>query len=200
LGSTYSSFQQYDKAIRTLKKALTLRVDLPEAHENLGIAYLYKGHYQEAVDSLQKVTRLKPGLPRPHKLLGLAYLILDEREKALEQYKILQSLDDEMARYLNNAIQSPNKPTFGVATGKLISVPKPDYPEAARRKRISGSVTVEVVIDEHGQVTSARAINGPAELRGAAEEAALKARFTPTKLSGATVTVKGVISFNFVPQ
>ena len=200
LGSKYSSFQQYDKAIRSLKRAVDLRADLPEAHENLAIVYLYIGHYQEAVDSLQEVIHLKPELPRPHKLLGLAYLVLDEQEKALAQYKILQSLDDEMAGYLNNAIQSPSKPTFGVATGKLVSVPKPDYPEAARSKRISGSVTVEVVIDERGQVTSARAIKGPVELRGAAEDAAMKARFTPTKLSGAALTVKGVIKFNFVPQ
>ena len=58
--------------------AMALRVDLPEAHENLAIAYLYVARYQEAIVSLQEVIRLKPKLPRPHKLLGLAYLVLDE--------------------------------------------------------------------------------------------------------------------------
>lgn len=200
LGSKYSTFQQYDKAIRSLKKAIALKAELVEAHENLAIVYLYVGHYREAVDRLQEAIRLKPELPRPHKLLGLAYLVLDDREKALAQYQILQSLDVEMARYLNSAIQNPSKPTFGVASGKLISVPKPDYPDSAKSKRISGSVTVEVSIDEQGKVTSARALNGPVELQGAAEAAAMKARFAPTKLSGAAVTVKGVITFNFVRQ
>ena len=200
LGSKYASFLRYDKAIGSLKKAISLNEGLEQAHENLAIAYLYIGHYREAVDSLQEAIRLKPQLPRPHKLLGLAYLILDEREKAFAQYQILQSQDLEMAHYLNDVIQSGSKPTFGVTTGKLVSVPNPDYPAIAKSNRISGSVTVEVEIDEHGKVTSARALNGPTELRSAAEAAAMKARFTATKLSGMGVTIKGVITFNFAQQ
>jgi TonB family C-terminal domain len=200
LGSKYTTFLQYDKAIGSLKKAITLNSELEAAHENLAIAYLYIGHYTEAVGELQEAIRINPRLPRPHKLLGLAHLILDEREKALAQYQILQPLDPEMAKYLNNAIQSGSKPTFGVATGKLISVPKPEYPAAAKSNRISGSVTVEVEIDEQGKVVSARSLNGPIELRSVAEGAAMKARFTATKLSGQGVTVKGVITFNFSPQ
>jgi TonB family protein len=159
-----------------------------------------RGHYKDAITTLQDAIRLKPTEALPHKLLGLAYLVVDEPQQALEQYTILQSLDVTMADYLNHAILSPNKPTFGVASGKLVSVPQADYPEAARSKGISGKVTVEVTINEQGRVTSARAISGPAELGGAAEAAALKARFAPTKLSGTTVSVNGVITFNFVPH
>jgi len=65
---------------------------------------------------------------------------------------------------------------------------------------LSGNVTVEVAIDEQGKVTSARPITGPAELRGPAEAAALKACFTPTKLSGMPFSVNRVITFSFVPQ
>jgi len=198
LASKYSSFQQYDKAITSLKRATSLKPELAEAHQDLGIAYLYTGHYKDAITTLQEAIRLKPAQPLPHKLLGLAYLVVAERDKALEEYKRLQELDPEMAKYLSNAIQNPDKPTFGLASAKLISAPKPDYPAAA--KGISGNVTVEVAIDEQGKVTSARAITGPAELRGAAEAAALKARFTPTKLSGAPVSVKGIITFSFIPQ
>lgn len=200
LGSKYHSLQQFDKAITALKRAINLKPELAQAHQQLGIEYLYIGHYKDAIDSLQEAVRLKPTQPLPHELLGLAYLVVDEPQKALEEYKILLPLDARMAAYLNNAIQSPNKPTFGVANGKLISVPKLVYPDAARSKHISGKVTVEVTIDEQGRVTSARAISGPGELRGAAETAALKARFAPTKLSGTPVSVNGVITFNFVPQ
>ena len=200
LGSKYSTFLQYDKALNTLQRAIALKPELAEAHQHLAITYLNIGHYKKAIDSLKETIRLTPGRPLPHKLLGLAYLVLDDRVKALEQYHILQSLEPDMAKYLDNAIQSPDKPTFGVASGKLISVPKPDYPAAARSQRIFGNVTVEVAIDEQGKVTSASALNGPVELHKAAEAAALKARFTPTKLSGAGVIVKGVVTFNFVPQ
>lgn len=191
------SFGQFEKAIESLKKAIALNGELEQAHENLAIAYLYTGHYTEAVDRLQGAIRIKPELPRPHKLLGLAYLVLDEREKAVAQYQILQPLDPEMATYLQRAIQSGTKPSFGVTTGKLLSVPKPEYPAAAKFHRISGSVTVEVEIDEQGKVTSARALDGPNELHEASVAAAMKARFSPTKLSGQSVNTKGVITFNF---
>jgi TonB family protein len=190
---------QGDKAIRSLKEAIRLKPELAEAHQNLGIAYLYSSHFKEAIDCLLEAIRLEPDRPLPHKLLGLAYLVVDDREKALQQHQVLTSLDREMADYLNTAIQSPTKPTFGVANGKLLSVPKPEYPAAAKRARITGSVTVQVTIDEKGAVTEARALNGPTELRSAAEGAALKARFQPTKLSGKPVSVKGVITFNFAP-
>lgn len=191
---------QGDKAIRSLKEAIRLKPGLAEAHQNLGITYLYAAHFKEAIDCLLEAIRLEPDRPLPHKLLGLAYLVVDDREKALQQYQILKSLDHEMADYLNTAIQNPSKPTFGVARGKLISSPKPEYPASAKRAGILGNVTVEVTIDEKGTVTEARAVNGPTELRSAAEAAALKARFEPTKLSGKPVRVKGVITFRFVPE
>jgi TonB family protein len=200
LAKKYSSLLQHDKAIAALKKAIELKPEFAEAHQDLAIMYLYTGRFKDAIDRLEQAIRLTPAQPLPHKLLGLAYLVVDEREKALEQYKLLVPLDTEMAAYLQNAIQSPNKPTFGVTSGKLISVPKPAYPEAARSKHVSGKVTVEIAIDESGNVSSARAISGPVELRGPAEAAALKARFVPTKLSGKPVSVNGVITFNFLPQ
>lgn len=85
----------------------------------------------------------------------------------------------------------------GVLNGSAVSLPPPSYPEAAKRSRFSGSVIVEVVIDEMGKVISAQAISGPMALREVAVQAALKARFSPTKLSGQPVKVSGTISYKF---
>ncbi|HEX5883654.1 MAG TPA: TonB family protein [Pyrinomonadaceae bacterium] len=85
----------------------------------------------------------------------------------------------------------------GVLNGTAIHLPPPTYPEAAKRMRTAGVVTVEVVLDETGKVVSAHASNGPAILRDAAVQAALKARFSPTKLSGQPVKVSGVINYKF---
>jgi TonB family protein len=85
----------------------------------------------------------------------------------------------------------------GVLNGTAISLPAPIYPEAARRLRMSGVVTVEVVVDETGKVISAEATTGPAVLRDVAAQAALRARFSPTKLSGQPVKVSGVINYKF---
>ena len=85
----------------------------------------------------------------------------------------------------------------GVLNGTAISLPPPVYPEAARRMRTAGIVSVEVVLDESGKVVSATAASGPTILRDAAVQAALKARFSPTKLSGQPVKVSGVINYKF---
>ena len=85
----------------------------------------------------------------------------------------------------------------GVLNGTAISLPPPTYPEAARRLRMGGLVTVEVVVDEKGQVISAVATSGPPALRDVAVQAALKARFSPTKLSGQPVKVAGLINYKF---
>ena len=85
----------------------------------------------------------------------------------------------------------------GVLNGTAISLPAPVYPDAAKRMRTSGVVEVNVVLDESGKVVSATASSGPAILREAAVLAALKARFSPTKLSGQPVKVSGVINYKF---
>jgi TonB family protein len=85
----------------------------------------------------------------------------------------------------------------GVLNGKALSLPVPTYPEIARRARTAGKVEVDVVVDESGKVISAQAISGPPSLRDAAVEAAKRARFSPTKLSGAAVKISGSINYNF---
>ena len=85
----------------------------------------------------------------------------------------------------------------GVLNGKAISLPAPTYPDIARRMRQSGKVEVEVIVDENGKVISARATTGPTVLRDVAVDAALRARFTPTKLSGQPVKISGRIDYNF---
>ncbi|MEP6569034.1 MAG: energy transducer TonB [Acidobacteriota bacterium] len=85
----------------------------------------------------------------------------------------------------------------GVLNGKAISLPPPSYPEAARRLRMSGVVTVEVIVDETGKVISATATSGPPGLRDVAVQAALRARFSSTKLSGQPVKVSGSIDYKF---
>lgn len=85
----------------------------------------------------------------------------------------------------------------GVLNGKALSLPVPVYPQMAMRAHTFGKVEVEVVVDENGKVISAQAVSGPVTLRDAAVEAAKRARFSPTKLSGAAVKIAGVINYNF---
>ena len=102
------------------------------------------------------------------------------------------------------AAPSPTPPrapiSGGVLNGKAISLPKPAYPPIARAAHASGTVTVQVLIDENGNVVSAKAVSGHPLLQAVAVAAARQARFSPTKLSGQPVKVTGVIQYNFVAQ
>jgi TonB family protein len=88
----------------------------------------------------------------------------------------------------------------GVLNGKAISKPQPAYPPIAKAARASGTVTVQIVVDESGRVISASAVSGHPLLQQAAVSAARQARFSPTLLSGQPVKVSGVITYNFVLQ
>ena len=108
------------------------------------------------------------------------------------------------------AASSENRPTSeeGTATNVVRHVsedvlrnaarelPKPEYSDAALLARASGKVEVQVLVDENGLVTNARAISGHPLLGAAAEAAARKARFS---LGKGPAKVYGVITYNFVP-
>ena len=88
----------------------------------------------------------------------------------------------------------------GVLNGKAITLPRPEYPAVARAAKAWGNVTVEITIDEEGNVISARSVSGHPLLQSAAVTAARQARFTPTKVSGQAVKVNGVLVYTFIAQ
>lgn len=88
----------------------------------------------------------------------------------------------------------------GVLNGKALVLPKPDYPAIARAARASGTVVVQVLIDEEGNVIAAHAVSGHPLLQAVCVAAAREAKFSPTLLSGEPVKVTGVIEYNFVSQ
>jgi TonB family protein len=87
----------------------------------------------------------------------------------------------------------------GVLNGKAKSLPQPEYPAIAKSAHAAGTVVVQVIIDERGDVISARAVSGHRLLRQAAVDAAQQAKFTPTLLSGQPVMVTGTLTYDFVP-
>ena len=96
---------------------------------------------------------------------------------------------------------TPHAPiSGGVLNGKAVHLVTPPYPAIARSAHASGSVQVQVLIDENGNVISAHAVSGHPLLQAAAVAAARASKFTPTKLSGQPVKVNGVIIYNFVAQ
>lgn len=87
--------------------------------------------------------------------------------------------------------------SFGVLNTKAVHLPKPTFPETARRARVTGVVQIEVVIDPRGSVNDAKAISGHPLLIPASIDAAKRSSFTPIKLSGTAIWFYGYITYSF---
>jgi protein TonB len=90
-------------------------------------------------------------------------------------------------------------PGISVDTGghKLLHGSRIDYPQSARDKRIEGTVVLQLTLNAQGQVSDARVISGPDELRSAALSAALQWHLANE--SGQPTTIQGSISFRAPP-
>ncbi|HZI63196.1 MAG TPA: TonB family protein [Thermoanaerobaculia bacterium] len=88
----------------------------------------------------------------------------------------------------------------GVRPPVLVTVPKPGYPPIAQRMRVQGVVTVEVLVDEDGNVRDSRLVKRVAQdvgLNEAALAAARKARFKPATKEGVRVRMWYTLTFPF---
>jgi TonB family protein len=88
----------------------------------------------------------------------------------------------------------------GDLTTKIQEQPAPQYPALARSAGLSGKVAIQVIVDETGQVISARILGGPPLLGEAAMEAAYKTRLTPTEKDGRPIKVTGYLNYQFKPE
>jgi protein TonB len=86
----------------------------------------------------------------------------------------------------------------GPVNGYATYLPKPPYPAVARQLNLSATVNVQVLINEQGDVVSAKAIDGHPLFKLEAERAAKGAKFKPTLLSDTPVKVTGIIVYRFV--
>jgi TonB family protein len=85
----------------------------------------------------------------------------------------------------------------GRLLGKAIKSVPPTYPPVAKAAGAQGPVTVQIVVNEAGDVESAKAVSGHPLLQQAGVDAARQWKFSPTQLSGNPVKVSGMISFVF---
>lgn len=89
-----------EEAIRAYKRALQLRPTSAEAYNKLGDAYYFGGRFDEAIAAYKQAACLQPAQPEAYYNLGLAYLEIGDRELALAQSRLLESLDPELNKKL----------------------------------------------------------------------------------------------------
>ena len=83
----------------------------------------------------------------------------------------------------------------GIVNKKAIFIPKPEFPKSCR---CAGNVVVQIIYDQNGKVTKARAVSGNPLLRISAVKSAQKAWFSPPLVeTDYQFYVKGLLVYNF---
>lgn len=109
----------------------------------------------------------------------------------------------DKSRKVEHGSTEVHKSTLVISDGspmRALTLPRPAYPALARAAKVSGTVKVQVIIDESGKVIAAQAIEGHPLLYAASVAAARGALFTSPKSNGQPVKLIGVIDYNFVAQ
>ena len=104
LGSRYLKSKKYPEAVETFKQLVALKPGDANVPNNMGEAYLGMNLMSDAVAAFRQAIQLKPDFGKAYYNLGRSLLAMGNRDGALEQYNILQNLDQDWAERLNNLI------------------------------------------------------------------------------------------------
>lgn len=195
------------KAEELYQRALTIRekgfgpesTQVADTLYELGAFYRIRKDYNRALATYKRTLNIygkATGVTSPEfqkASTGLSCVGYESHDKA-----ILKEVQQFQGLFSSGL---PFVPLAEVLNGRAISLPKPDYPSEARQLRLSGTVAVQVEIDETGKVTGAKDLcQGLPYLGEASVRAAYHARFSPTMAAGVPVKVKGVIVYNYVAR
>ena len=85
-------------------------------------------------------------------------------------------------------VQNNNEPVQILRGGEhLLHGSLPEYPKRAIESKVEGDVSLEVTLDERGEVSDARVLTGPEELRRPALESVLQWHYSPAELKSTTL-------------
>ncbi len=88
------------EAIKAFKDSIKLNPDDAEAQYGLGFANFRMGRFRDAADAFKKASVLQPRMAKAHYGLGLAYQELGMDKQLTEEYRILENLDQALAKKL----------------------------------------------------------------------------------------------------
>jgi protein TonB len=95
------------------------------------------------------------------------------------------------------AQDAPKKITRAGALSAVANKVQPDYPPMARQLRIQGSVELEALVTEAGDVAKVEIVSGNALLTNAAAQAVKRWKFRPFTEDGKPIRVTAPITIDF---
>jgi TonB family protein len=121
--------------------------------------------------------------------VSFGYVTLIDRAYRLLGDNVLAGLSGMPAA----RIRIGGKTTAGMVLYKV----QPEYPDEARKKRVSGTVRLHAIIGTDGTISSLDVVSGDSLLVQAALDAVRQWRYRPTTLNGEAVEVDTVIDIIF---
>ncbi len=124
---------RFDELIKLLRKALELKPNYPDGHNNLGLALKEKGNLDAAIAYYNTALQLKPNHPEAHYNLGIALQEKGDLTAAITSYNFTLQLKPNYPQAHNNlgtALQEQGDLTGAIASYKTALQLKPNYPEA----------------------------------------------------------------------
>ena len=100
LGHAYLKLQKDREAVKEFKEAIKLNPDVAETHYGLGYSNFRLGRFRDAADAFKKAVALDPKMSKAHFGLSLAYQELGMTSQLMEEYRILETLDHNLAKKL----------------------------------------------------------------------------------------------------
>lgn len=135
---------------------------------------------------------------RPVRVIGSAKRDEDRVADPENQPNVKSALTADDVADKDSSVEQPSGPLpIGSLIGYATRRVSPIYPRQARTMRLTGVVTVQIIVDEDGSVAEINEADGPPMLTRAAEDAIRKWKFRPFTRDGEPVKAAGFISFNF---
>lgn len=221
-----ASFAKGDfaSAVDDYSKTLAMKPDLLAAFVNRGKARIAMKMPDQAAADFSSAIKLDPKSSYAYVNRGVAYEQMGDAAKASADYTKalefdaanetakanLKRMKDDEAKALAKLQPAPETvkevvpetaPDFvnlgTITAADAVRMVGPIYNPMAKRSNITGKVIVALVLDEEGNVTSAKADSGHQLLRDSAEAAARKSKFKPAMFNGKPVKGKASITYNF---
>ena len=98
--------QQYYNSVKSYKKAIDLKPNFAEAHNNMGIAFKGLNQLDDALKSFQRAVEINPKFASGHYNLGNIFKDLDRVNDALLSYENAKAINENLENILGNIISA----------------------------------------------------------------------------------------------
>lgn len=211
-GRIYNNKGWYDMAIADFTKAAELDPKDASTFANRGQAWEKKGDVAKAKEDYAKALELNADNVLAK--TNLERIKADEAKaqpkpapvKTVQTAPAKSATDNTTTTNTSNSASNstaaaptvPESIDLGPLTeANAVRMVRPIYSPLAVKSNITGRVSVKVTLDEEGNVTSAKAVDGHQLLRQSSEDAARRSKFKPAMLNGKPIKSTGVITYNY---